>query len=266
MKVDDIMNKKNNFKSYLIILLVSLFTFLFVFGGFYLYYNFTDNNQNKISNINNDKKEDNTNGNEDIKNVEAPYTNQLPSYREQYGNNDILGRLEIPNINISTLVTRTTNNEFYLNNNLYKQYDGLGVPLFDFRNINLNTDRQINIYGHNTQNADFYDRLPFVNLEKYTDINNFNNYKDIYLDIDERRMHYRVVATKIVDNSQIEHMKVIFYSDDDYIQHLNKLFSNTMYKDDNLSIDVNDRFLVLQVCHYDPMDTYLLIIGKEVKK
>ena len=175
-----------------------------------------------------------------------------------------MARLEVPNININTLVTRTSNNEYYLNYNLYNQYDGLGAPFFDFRNTSLNTDRQINIYGHNTQNTKFYDRLPFINLEAYTDENIFKNYKDINLYIDERLVKYRIVAIKIVNNSQIEHMKLVFYSDDDFVQHANKLLADTMYKENNLNITAKDRLLVLQVCHYNPVDTYLLVIAKEV--
>ena len=60
-------------------------------------------------------------------------------------------------------------------------------------------------------------------------------------------------------------MKVVFYSNEDYLQHVSKLLQNTMYKENNLEITANDKIIVLQVCHYNPPNTYLLVIGKEVK-
>lgn len=193
------------------------------------------------------------------------YVNQLPDFRAQYGNYEIMGRLEIPNLNINAMIVRATDNEYYLNYNLYHQWDGLGVPFFDYRNQNLNTDRQVNIYGHNTQREEFYSQLPFTNLEAYVDKNIFDNYKDVYLSIDERQINYEVVAIKILTDGSNEHMKLVFSNDMDFLQHINRLLSGALYVGDNASFTASDRLLVLQVCHYDPMGSYLLVICKEKK-
>ena len=182
-----------------------------------------------------EKKEQNYSDKDDYKKQKKEeiinYTNEIPSYREQYGNQYIMGRLEVPNLNINALVTRAGNNSFYLNNNLYNQNDGLGVPFFDYRNTDLANDKQINIYGHNTRNEKYFSQLPFINLEAYTDRNIFNNYKDIYLSIDEKKVHYEVIAVKIVNDSNNEHMKVIFRSDEDFLNHVGRLLRDSLYKD-----------------------------------
>ena len=193
------------------------------------------------------------------------YVNHLPEYRAQYGNQNIMGKLEIPNLNINALIVRTNNNEYYLNYSIYGQWDGLGVPFFDYRNQDLNTNRQINIYGHNTQREEFYSQLPFTNLEAYVDQNIFLNYKDVYLSIDERQMYYEVVAIKILTDGNNEHMKLLFANDADYLQHVNKLLNGSIYVRDGTSFSASDRMLVLQVCHYNPMVSYLLVICKEKK-
>ena len=54
--------------------------------------------------------EDNMEEPKDVNN----YVNKLPEYREKYNNYNIMGLLEIPNINISALIVRTNNNEYYL--------------------------------------------------------------------------------------------------------------------------------------------------------
>lgn len=258
-------NKKNKNLGLKIILVV-----LVLIGiGLTAYYIYDKNNPKKlvppVKKIVDEKEKNNYKDKDDNKKDVNTYVNNLPSYRQQYNNQFIMGKLEIPNLNIDSLVTRASNNEFYLNNNLYNQYDGLGVPFFDYRNTDLANNKQINIYGHNTMNEQYYDRLPFINLEAYTNENIFKNYKDIYLSIDEKQIHYEVIAVKVITGRDNEHMKVVFYSNEDYLQHVSKLLQNTMYKENNLEITANDKIIVLQVCHYNPPNTYLLVIGKEVK-
>lgn len=190
------------------------------------------------------------------------YNNLLPSYRSQYNNPNILGRLEIPGINIDTLVARTVNNSYYLQYNLYNEYDQIGAPFFDYRNQDLPNNRQVNIYGHNTENESIYDKLPLISLEKYTDKNNFDKYKDIYLSLDSGKIHYEIIAVKILTDGNNEHMKLIFYSDEDFLNHANKMLSGSLYTKENLLISPTDRLIVIQICHYNPRDSYLLVIGK----
>lgn len=192
------------------------------------------------------------------------YVNELPNFRAQYGNNDIMGKLEIPQLNVNTLVFRSVNNNYYLNRNAHHQVDNLGVPFFDYRNQSLNSDRQLNIYGHNTQNTKYLSQLPFTNLDAYVDKNIFDNYKNVYLSIDERKIEYEIVAVKIIKDKNNEHMKLIFYSDEDFVSHINKMVDGSLYSRIS-SISKDDKYLVLQACHYDPPGSYIIIICKENK-
>ncbi len=234
--------------------------------GFVIYHRY-QSSQTKVTpgveKLIKEKKEQNYQDKNDNQIIIENYVNEFPTIRSEYNNPYIMGRLEIPNLNINSLVTRYTNNDYYLNNNIYNQRDGIGVPFFDYRNTDLKNNRQINIYGHNTTNPAIMDQLPFTNLEAYTDENIYNNYKDVYLSIDEEQIKYRVIATKVIDGSDNEHMKLIFYSDEDFLQHVSKLLQRTTYKDSMLEVKATDRLLVLQVCHYNPPGTYLLIICKK---
>ena len=55
-----------------------------------------------------------------------------------------------------------------------------------------------------------------------------NNYKDVYLSIDEAKLHYEVIAIKII-TSDATHMVMNFSSNQDYLQHLYALTSNSLY-------------------------------------
>ena len=193
------------------------------------------------------------------------YDNPLPALREQYGNYDIMGRLEIPNIGVDAVIVRTDNNEYYLDNSLYHEWDGLGVPFFDYRNTNLSDAWQINIYGHNTKREEFYDQLPLTNLEAYSDEEIFNNYKDVYLSLDERQIHYEIVAIKILTDGSNEHMKVIFRNSADYLQHINRLVDGSLYRSEKSIFTADDHSLIMQICHYNPEGSFMLVICKEKK-
>ena len=243
--------------TYSLIFLIPIITLISIFLSYNYYLN--KEKELEVKTINEEKKEEKKEQKE--KYVE-PYINELPEARQTYNNQNIMGRIEIPNMNINNYVTRTSDNSYYLNYNLYNVYDQIGAPFFDYRNTNLNTDKQINIYGHNTQNNKILDKLPFTNLEQYTNQDVFNNNKDIYLYIDERKVHYEVIAIKIITDD-VEHMNIVFDDNKKFIEHAKKLLSNSLYIRDT-EITKKDRLLVLQICHYDPMGSYLLVIGKEV--
>ena len=59
-------------------------------------------------------------------------------------------------------------------------------------------------------------------------------------------------------------MKLIFYSDEDFLTHTNKMLSNSLYIRDNMNITAQDKLIVIQICHFDPVGSYLLVIGKKV--
>ena len=252
--------KKNNLKTILLMIFVPLIMF---FGTIYIYDTFIDKSISSVEKLKKEKEKNNYSDKDDGKDI-SNYVNELPALRQQYGNNDIYGRLEISQLNINSIVMRSVNNDYYLNRNVYHQVDGLGLPFFDYRNQSLSTNRQINIYGHNTQNQNFIDQLPFVNLTAYTDKNIFDNYKKVYLSIDERQIEYEVIAVKIITDGNNEHMKLIFYNDNDFVNHAAKMINGSLYTS-NATVTATDKLLVLQVCYYDPPGSYLIVISKQKK-
>ncbi|MBR2828222.1 MAG: class B sortase [Bacilli bacterium] len=257
--------KKNNGKwKIFIVLLVS---FIIGYGTFFYFFqkskkDLTPTVKKLIEEKKNIQYSDSNDNKKDVSN----YVNYLPEYRKSYGNDDIKARLEIPNLGIDSLIVRSVNNEFYLKNNIHRKYDNLGVPFFDYRNIDLVHSKQLNIYGHNTRNTAYLDSLPFTRLEAYVDFEIFNHYKDVYLSLDEIQFHYEVVAVKIITNEDNEHMKVLFYNDDDFLTHISKMLDHSLYIEKDFHMKATDHFLILQVCHYNPDNSYLLVICQEKSK
>ena len=59
-------------------------------------------------------------------------------------------------------------------------------------------------------------------------------------------------------------MKLIFYSDEDFVNHAAKMINGSLYTS-NATVTKDDKLLVLQVCYYNPPGSYLIIICKEKK-
>ena len=218
------MNKKNVEKilNILIIILV-----IFLFKNILVY------------RLNDEEKEDNSK------------IYDLNYYKDYYLNEDIIGYLKINDTKIDTLLVRSSNNKYYLNHSINKEYDIKGSIFVDYR-TNLNS-KQINIYGHNSKEYD----LPFKELEKYKDKSFYDNHKMIEIWNGKEVINYEIFSVQIVaDNS--EHMNINL--DDE--NHLEKL-SNSIYNT-GIVASTNDQILVLQTCNYNPKNTYILVIAKRV--
>lgn len=196
--------------------------------------------------------------------VEEVYVSKINEYREEYSNNDIVAELVIDDLGIDSLITKSTNNEYYLNHNLTGNDDVLGNPYIDFRNeLPLGLERQINIYSHNSDYYSYQEQLPFYKLENYLDEEKFDNSKNVYLYTEEEILEYEVYALKIITTDN-EHTVLDSKSDARWDKHLEKLLTDTKYCKDDCKLDSTDKLLILQTCNFQPRDSYILIILKRV--
>lgn len=172
--------------------------------------------------------------------------------REENKNNDIIARMEIPNV-FNLLVTQTKDNDYYLDYNIKKQRSDKGNEFIDYRNTIL--DKQINVYGHNSR---LYD-LPFKQIELFLDKEFFDNNKYLLLQHDGGRRIYQIAAIKKVRTDN-EHMLVKAKYQK---EHISKLMNNTIYNRD-LEYDDNTNIIVLQTCVRQEDRSYYILIGFEI--
>ena len=91
--------------------------------------------------------------------VNSEYVNVA---RNEFNNQDIVGRLYIESIDIDVPLVQTEDNEYYLNHDVYKNFDSVGSIFLDYRN-NIDLDKKILIYGHNSKNI----QTEFKKLENF---------------------------------------------------------------------------------------------------
>ena len=178
----------------------------------------------------------------------------LDYFRNYYSNNDIIGSIKINGTKIDNLIVKTTNNKYYLNHSLKKEYDEVGSIFLDYR-VNLNS-KQLNIYGHN---SNVYD-LPFKELEKYLNKEFYNSHKYVEIWNGEETIYFEIFSVQIV-TKDYEHMNLF---PNNLEPHLNKL--NESIYDTGIKATKDDDILVLQTCSYNPKNSLIIVNSKKVKE
>lgn len=193
----------------------------------------------------------------EVNNQEVPYENIFPSLRELYNNNDIKAELSIPSINLKELVLQTNDNDFYLEHDIYKNKNYNGAIFIDYRTSDIDTAKQLNIYGHNSLNSD----LPFKALEQYLQKDFFLNNLFIDLKTEKRAYSYKIFAVSAIDKSDNEHM-IISREKEEFLNHVALLRSKALY-DTKENVSENAHILIIQTCLYEP-ERFLLVMAKRI--
>ena len=209
-----------------------------------------------LFNLNN-KKLDNKKVKKIINKTIENSKDDITNAKDSYGNDDIIGNITVSGTDIDEYIVQTTDNNYYLNHNLKKEYDISGAVFMDYRNSV--DDKKILIFGHNARKLD---TVPFHDLEKYLDESFYreNKYVDLKFNEDTKWLIFSVMIVKKGNNT---HMKLEF-DDNSWLEHLNYLKSNSIY-DTGVDVSFDDRIVVIQTCNYHPENTYILICAKKYK-
>ena len=208
-----------------------------------------------LFNLNN-KKLDNKKVKKIINKTIENSKDDITNAKDSYGNDDIIGNITVSGTDIDEYIVKTTDNNYYLNHNLKKEYDIAGAVFMDYRNSV--DDKKILIFGHNARKLD---TVPFHDIEKYLDESFYreNKYVDLKFNEDTKWLIFSVMIVKKGNNT---HMKLEF-DDNSWLEHLNYLKSNSIY-DTGVDVSFDDRIVVIQTCNYHPENTYILICAKKI--
>ena len=208
-----------------------------------------------LFNLNN-KKLDNKKVKKIINKTIENSKDDITNAKDSYGNEDIIGNITVSGTDIDEYIVQTTDNNYYLNHNLKKEYDIAGAVFMDYRNSV--DDKKILIFGHNARKLD---TVPFHDIEKYLDESFYreNKYVDLKFNEDTKWLIFSVMIVKKGNNT---HMKLEF-DDNSWLEHLNYLKSNSIY-DTGVDVSFDDRIVVIQTCNYHPENTYILICAKKI--
>ena len=189
------------------------------------------------------------------KNVD--YNKKINDLREKFGNTDIIAYIEIPDVLVEPVV-QSTDNDYYLHNDINKKENIIGATFLDYRN--KLDDKKLLIYSH----SDPEGTLPFVKLNNYNDKEFFNSHKYIYLVISTEKRKYEVFSSYI-ETEDFDYVNLENFNGLSYSEHLEKLKNKSLVPSD-ISFDEESKVLILQTCSFEDTGTnkkYQLVISKE---
>lgn len=188
--------------------------------------------------------------------------NEIDELKIKFNNSDVYGILSISNQDTSIPIVKGSDNDYYLNHSITKEYSIIGSVFVDYRHDA--TSRQINIYGHNSGNYD----PPLRILEKYLfDEEYFRSNPSLELKIDNEVRKYQIFSIYPADKkSKEEHMQFDYQNELDWLMHFERMHQRSLYKTD-IVFSESDNVLVLQTCilYGKYQNKVLVVVAKEIR-
>lgn len=182
------------------------------------------------------------------------------AWQKLYGiNNHFVGYLAFDSGLIKEPIVQCSNNTYYLNHDIYRQYHAHGT-VFMYHKNSLD-DMNITVYGHNNRNN--YS-VKFASLNNFYNDSSFyrqNAYFNFYLK-DEVRRYVICYVFMYSDSESISHQTTNFSEElfDSYFSVVKR--KNTISSLDD--IEYGENFITLQTCKRGNRQYRLVVIAKEI--
>ena len=176
-------------------------------------------------------------------------------------NPDIYAWIYVPNTNVDYPVARSTSDgddSFYLEHNIYRQYQFSGTIYSEIKNQPDFHDRVTVLYGHNMLNGSMFASLHYFEDEDFFDENN-----TIFILTKDKVLTYLVYSVYTYDD---RHILNSFYMDDDEV--FQEYIDSTL---DPHAVDgivregveptIEDHILTLSTCTSGAANTRFLVQG-----
>ncbi len=176
-------------------------------------------------------------------------------------NTDVYAWIYIPNTNVDYPVARSTkdgNDAFYLEHNIYRQYQFSGTIYSEVQNNPDMHDPVTVLYGHNMLNGSM-----FATLHKFEDPDFFKKNNTIFILTKDKVYTYLVYSAYTYDDRHI--LNSFFLKDKKvFQQYINSTLDPHSYDAnvrDNVKPDTNSHILTLSTCTDSSGSTRYLVQG-----
>ena len=193
----------------------------------------------------------------------------LPKFTQLYEENpDFTGWLRIPGTKIDyPVMTRSGDNNYYLDKNFEQQHDKNGLLILDYRNDIENTagvPQNFIIYGHNMRTG-----VMFGTLKNYKEKTFCDEHRTIRFDTLYEESEYRVVAAMLSG---------VAYEDEDVFRYYDAIDTSTeenfnVFRENVLgnaihtteeTLEYGDTCLILSTCDNYKEDGRFVLVAKKV--
>lgn len=170
-------------------------------------------------------------------------------------NDDITGWIRCEGTKIDYPVMHTDNNDYYLSHLYDGKVNSSGAIFMDSRNEDINSDKNVVIYGHSMKNGTM-----FNSLKKYKDQKYYENYPEIMLYTPDGNYVMELVSGTIEDGYE-DFLRFDFEDEDDYINYVQSFIDRSSFVSD-VTVSSDDRIATLCTCSYEKENARYVVIGK----
>lgn len=177
-------------------------------------------------------------------------------------NNDFVGYLHYPSLDINEPIVQTTDNDYYLDMSFYKEYLLYGTVFMSYDQSK--TDQNRTLYGHWISNS----TAKFSNLHKLRDQANYEASKTFYYSDDEFVYTYEVAH--VIYHDSVAGVDNVPYwqgnfSEEQFYSFVENAKAQEIYST-GVEMTPDDKMMSLQTCISYDTDERLVVIGKEVSR
>ncbi len=200
-------------------------------------------------------------------NVNFPRGLQLKYARLYATNQDFVGYLEAPGINMGLPVVQSTDDEEYLNKNFYGKSTKYGCPFVSFLNQVEPLDYNTLIFGHHMN-----DRTIFGALDHYKTLAGYKQSPVISFNTLYHDYQWKVFAVFLSNSVPEDDNGYVFpyyftalSSDQRKADYLNELRQRSLY-DTGVDVQITDPLLTLSTCSHEFDDARLVVVARLVRQ
>ncbi len=183
-------------------------------------------------------------------------------------NPDIIGWLRAGDA-VDTPVVFNGDNSYYLDHDLYGDYDAGGTVFADQVNENWMTDPLVLIYGHSMNNGTMFGRLKMYADIEYLHANPLVTFDTIYGEKATQYVPFAIFSASMLENNDAYFDLRRYWAYEEMDQEAIQRFLDEAIWRSVLQIPVEvtteDRILVLVTCSYDTKDGRFMVFCRELR-
>ena len=161
------------------------------------------------------------------------------------------------------IVQRTGDNNYYHRRNFLGEHEWNGCIYTEDHNALDFNDKVTVIYGHN-----IYSGKMFGDLINYTDPEYFKNNAEMTVYLPDGEKKYELYGAITFDNRHL-----LYYNDyevpsqfKELVDTLNNTHNLTSVISDSVTIDGDDKLVILSTCYYNQKDKRFLVVWRETEE
>ncbi len=193
----------------------------------------------------------------------------LPKFKDLLAvNRNIIGWLKMDPVTENAKdgfpVTQNSDNEYYLDHDLYQNKDRNGTIFMDCACDVLKPSTNLILYGHHMRSGNM-----FGLLEKYQDESYYEDHKYIYFDTLYEEGTYQVMyvfRSHVYSENEIAFKYYQFidaYSEVEFASYMREMADMSLY-DTGVAASYGDRLLTLSTCDYQEKDGRFVVVAKKI--